>query len=61
MRPAVVRIQVPTAQFRAFAASRGIDIETLIPRGPFPTATETLIPLEHVGDFNDMATFSLHF
>ena len=59
--PAVVRIDVPSAQFSAFAESRGIRVETPIPRGPFPGATETLIPPEHIFDFNGMGTFTIHF
>ena len=58
--PAVVRMEVPTAQFNAFAARRGISVETAIPRGPFPGATETFIPMRHIGEFNQMCTFCLH-
>ena len=58
--PAVVRIDVPTGQFNAFATRTGISVETPIPRGPFPGATETLIPTQHIGEFNGMCIFCLH-
>jgi hypothetical protein len=63
MGPAVVRIDVPTNQFRAFAARRGISVETPIPRMPagFGSATETLIPMEHIAEFNKMCTFAFCF
>lgn len=58
--PAVVRMEVPTQQFNAFAARTGISVETPIPRGPFPGASETLIPMQHIGEFNGMCTFCMH-
>ena len=57
--PAVVRMDVPTSQFSAFAARRGISVETPIPRMPFP-ATETLIPMDYIAEFNSMCTFCFH-
>jgi len=58
--PAVVRMEVDTAEFNAFAARNGISIETLIPRGPFPGATETLIPMHLIDEFNALASFFMH-
>lgn len=58
--PAVVRMEVPAEQFSSFAAARGFPVETPIPRGPSPTATETLIPMEYIQEFNAMTTFFLH-
>lgn len=59
--PSVVRMEVNTAQFNAFAAKHGISVETVIPRGPFSGATETLIPMQHIGEFNGMCTFCIHW
>jgi RHS repeat-associated protein len=59
--PAVVSIEVSTPRFTSFAATHGIEIEVAIPKGPFPGATETLIPLEHLEEFNNMSTFKIHF
>jgi hypothetical protein len=59
--PAIVRVDVPSDQFNLFVQTHNLDVETLIPRGPFPGATETLIPMEHIETFNAMGTFTLHF
>ncbi len=58
--PGLLRIEVPTSQWNAFAARVELSVETPIPRGPFPGATETLIPMEHIEEFNQMAKFFLH-
>ncbi|MBK8254385.1 MAG: hypothetical protein IPK82_17165 [Polyangiaceae bacterium] len=57
--PSVVRIDVNAIRFDAFAAKYGIKVETPIPRGPFPGATETVIPIPLLGEFNKMSTFTI--
>lgn len=59
--PAVVSMDVSAVEFNAFAARNGIAVETPIPRGPFPGATETLIPLENIAEFNSICTFCVHW
>jgi hypothetical protein len=58
--PAVVRIEVPTKDFDAFARAHGITPETPVPQPPFPGQTETMIPFEHVEEFDRMARYHMH-
>jgi YD repeat-containing protein len=48
--PATLKIEVPQKSFSDFAQSRGIAIETPVPR--LPGQTETFIPMQHLNDFN---------
>jgi len=59
--PAVVRIDVPEKQWTNFVEKHGIQVETEIPRGPSVGSTETLIPMEHIDEFNEFADFSIHY
>jgi RHS repeat-associated protein len=56
--PDVVQINVPTAQFNAFAAQSGIPIET--PISGLPGMTETLIPFSSVDQFEGFTTLQLY-
>ena len=58
MGPGVMRIDVPRAQFEEFAVRCSICVEAPMPQPPLPNMTETLIPFEHLPEFNSMATFS---
>jgi RHS repeat-associated protein len=60
--PAILKIEVPSQAFNAFATERGIGIELPVPRPPFPGQTETFIPLEHLDAFNKIPgiRFSFH-
>jgi hypothetical protein len=55
--PAILKIEVPSAIFKDFAAARNISIETRVPR--MPGQTETFIPMEHLPAFNDLPGLKL--
>jgi RHS repeat-associated protein len=56
---AVLRIDVPRAQFEEFAVRCNICVDAPMPQPPLPNMTETLIPFEHLPELNSMATFSV--
>lgn len=58
--PAVIRIDVDTQRWVAFAEAHGIPIETPVPRPLAIGQTETVIPFEQVPEFDAIATYSLH-
>ena len=58
--PGILRLEVMAADFATFAARHGLEIETVIPRGPFPGSTETLIPQSLVEDFSAIARCFMH-
>jgi hypothetical protein len=52
--PAIVQIDVPTASFSDFAERAGISVEAPVPHPPMPGQTETFIPFDSLGDFNNI-------
>jgi hypothetical protein len=54
--PAVLKIEVDKQQFLSYAEKNGINFETPIDR--MPGMTETVLPADTAGEFNDMAQFT---
>jgi len=58
--PGVIRIEVPTQAFQAFAEKYGVEVETAVPNPPQPGQTETLIPFDLAKEFDEMASYFMH-
>ena len=58
--PAVLRFEVPEAQFQQFLQRNSIRFEAPVPRPPFPGQTETLIPTSAANEFNSLSNIFHH-
>jgi hypothetical protein len=56
--PGIIKMEIPTKQFRAFARKYDITLDTPVSRPPFPEQTEIKIPYEAVDEFNQITRFS---
>jgi hypothetical protein len=58
--PAVVRVEVPTSDFRSFMHRNSINYESSVPQSPLPGQTETMIPASVADEFNSMINIFHH-
>lgn len=57
--PGIIKMEIPTKQFQAFARKYDITLDTPVPRPPVLGQREIRIPFEAIDEFNHITRFSI--